>query len=546
MGRRQTFSTPWAHPRSSLPIALLLPLFAFLAWFYLPVTRGDFVADDYVFLATARVVDTPLDAFWQSHFYEPYYFRPVGVLVWWLLTDNFRLDYGSHSMITLFLHIVNAGLLMALLRALALRTSAVIAGVVLFALGPFALATILWPSNRFDLLACGFLLMQAIATMRALQGKVLAMSLAMLAALAACWSKELAYPVATVMAFVALAATSVPRKRRIVLFALLGLAIGGAFVMRHYVLNNAYAIASNDPITQITGGITAMISALPKLTTLIVGSERVNGFSWGLAGALLAALVWSRRDAGEVNGMIGAAVLVLLAAVLVQTPLIKNFSVMLDGGPFGTITFARFYYAPWLAACVLAALILTRGRLGGFAAMAVVTVTIAAAITARPLPESFASWTRSEVRPMSIAATKVVEEGAGAGASAGSNCVYVFLGTQTKHPYFRMFSDVTVKALTTMPEKVWRCHILTESTPWIFAFPTSVTPADLPLRPIINPDGTAKADSTWSSIRYRYRLPAKDVATLPGARFFDWRDRAFVEVTNDVRSDERKVKALDW
>ena len=44
------------------------------------MTRGDFVIDDYVFIATARMVEAPWAAFWQSHFYEPFYFRPIGVL----------------------------------------------------------------------------------------------------------------------------------------------------------------------------------------------------------------------------------------------------------------------------------------------------------------------------------------------------------------------------------------------------------------------------------------------------------------------------------
>ena len=217
MFRRQSYTTPWAHPRSPFAWLVLLPLFALLAWFYLPVTRADFVADDYVFLATSRMVDAPLAAFWQNHFYEPYYFRPIGVLSWWLATDLFGLDYASHSLINLFLHMANAGLLLWLLRALAVRTSAAIAGVVLFALGPFSLATILWPSNRFDLLACGFLLMQAVATVRSLQGNMLVVPLAMLAAVAACWSKELAYPVATVMALLVLAASDASWKRRLLL-----------------------------------------------------------------------------------------------------------------------------------------------------------------------------------------------------------------------------------------------------------------------------------------------------------------------------------------
>lgn len=541
MAKQQTFSTPWAHPRSSLPWMVLLPLFAFLAWFYLPVTRGDFVADDYVFLATSRMVDTPLAAFWQSHFYEPYYFRPIGVLSWWVLTDLVGLDYASHSLINLFLHAANAGLLLWLLRALALRVSAVIAGVALFALGPFALATILWPSNRFDLLATGFLLLQAIAMVRALQGGVLAVPLAMLAALAACWSKELAYPVATTMACVVLVATSVPWRRRAVLFVALGLAIGGAFLVRHLVVTEAYALAGADPLERIIKGAAAMMSALPRLSELIIGADLVPWLGWGLLAALFFAGIWERRDMEPaIHGVAGAVLLVLLAAFVVQTPLAAAFAPMLDGGPFGTVTFARFYYAPWAVLSVFGALVFARGGLGGFIAVAVAVLMVVVAVASRPLSESFAAWSRSEVRPMAVAATKIVDE------NRASPCVNVFLGAQTKHPFFRMFSDVTVKARTTVPEKTWRCYVVTESTPWLFAFPANITPPNLPLRQITNPDGSAKADSVWSGIRYRYRLPAKDLAALPHARFFEWRDGAFVDVTNDVRSGERTVKSLDW
>ncbi len=544
MKERRYFSARPAQRRSPLAFIVLLPLFALLAWIYVPVTHGDFVADDYVFIATARMVDTPLAAFWQSHFYEPYYFRPLGVLSWWLATRLFGLEYSAHSLINLVLHCANAGLLFWLLRALALRASAVIAGTVLFALGPFAVATMLWPSNRFDVLAIAFLLAQAIAMLRALQGNAFAMPLAMLAALAACWSKELAYPVSTMMAFVALAVVGVPWQRRALLFALLAGAIGGAFLVRHVTVANAYVLASAYPLTQIADGAMAMFSSLPRLNGLIAGSEWSLWFGWGVLGALVAALLWSRRGAAPLNRLLGGSTLVLLAAFVVQTPLAKAFAPMLENGPFGTVTFARFYYAPWLVACVVVAATVARARLSGVVALTLVVVTVAAAISARSLPESFADWTRDQISPVAVAATQIVEDGAK--ASAATPCVYVFLGTQTQHPFFRMFADVTVKARTVAPEQTWRCYVMTESTPWLFAFPAAITPTDLPLRAITNPDGTEKSDAVWSSIRYRYRLPAKDVAALPGARFFDWRAGAFVEVTDEVRRSELQVKSQDW
>ena len=141
---------------------------------------------------------------------------------------------------------------------------------------------------------------------------------------------------------------------------------------------------------------------------------------------------------------------------------------------------------------------------------------------------------------MSVAATQLVD------TSGDAPCVYVLLGTQEAHPYFRMFSDVTVKARTVHPEKIWRCHVMTESTPWLFAFPASVAPPELPLRVITDSQSKAKPDSMWGGIRYRYRLPTKDLAALRGARYFEWRDLQFVDVTDAVRFGARKVESKDW
>jgi hypothetical protein len=253
-------------------------------------------------------------------------------------------------------------------------------------------------------------------------------------------------------------------------------------------------------------------------------------------------LITGRRDLHHLNQLSGAVTLIGLAAFIVQTPLAKGFASMLDNGSFGVITFARFYYAPWAVTCVLVAVALARarGRVGNVAAVIVVAVAIVAGIAARPLAESFAHWTQTAVRSLSVAATTIVDQ------EGELPCVFVFLGTETMHPYFRMFSDVTVKARSTKPEKTWQCHVMTESTPRLFAFPSSVVPVELALRPVPSFGGLAKPDSTWSSIRYRYRLPPKDQAKLAGARYFEWRAGQFVEVTQEVERGERKPQTHDW
>ncbi len=528
----------------------LLPLFAITTWIFWPVTAGNFVADDYVFLATGRMVDAPLAVFWQSHFYEPYYFRPLGVLSWWLATRLFGLDYAAHSLINLVLHCINGALLFALLRALALRASVALAGASLFMLGPLALATTLWPSSRFDLLAVGLLLAQATFMCFALRGSVAATAFAALAALAACWGKELAYPVATMLACLTLTARSVSWRRRWVVFAALGVAISIAFFVRHAVLVDAYALTAADPLGRVMRGSAVMAAVAPRLTSLIAGSAASIALLVGFL--VLVAAVFTRmiRDkrAATAGLLVGVTVL-WLAAFIVQTPMAAAFAAMVDGAVFGTVTYARFYYAPWAVTCVLVALLATyisgaSLALGRALSLVVVGAAVFAGVSARSLGESFAFWTQSEVRPISVAATTAVEQVAG---SAGNgNCVVVLLGTEVNHPYFRMFSDVTVKARTSLPASVWRCHVMTDSTPWLFAFPMSVAPSDLPLRGVPDFGGRWKADSIWGGIRYRYRLPAMAVLGLPEVRFFDWREGRFVEVTSEVRRGDRKVAPRDW
>ena len=526
--------------RSILHWAVFLPIAAVLAWIYLSVARGDFVADDYVFITTGRMVDAPFAAFWQSHFYEPYYFRPVGVVSWWVATRLFELDYAAHSAINFALHFANAGLMFWLLRALALRASAVVAGAFLFALGPFALVAVLWPSNRFDLLAVGFLLAQAIAMVRALQGNVFAFPLAVLATLGACWSKESAYAMATAMAFVAVFARGVSWRLRVTLFGLLGATISGAFFWRQHIATEAFSVAGANPLMSVFYGAHAMLASLPTLAGHAMGEVMSAWFVGGLLLGCLLALLFQASVKQVSGGSIAGALLIFLAAFVVQTPLAKAFAPMLDGSAFGTVSFARFYYAPWAALSLVLTLVLARGRWADASAVMIVAVTVAASLGVQPVAETFAEWTRRELKPMSVAATKLVD------ANNAAPCVFVLLGTQEKQPFFRMFSDVTVKARSVEPEKTWRCHVMTESTPWLFAFPATQVPFAMPLREVPGFAGKNKADSTWGGIRYRYRLPSADLVKLPGARFFDWRDPQFVEVTDEVHSGAQKIVWRDW
>jgi hypothetical protein len=534
-------------------VLLVVGLFA---WIYWPATQADFVIDDYVFITTSRMIDNPLPAFWQSHFYEPYYFRPLGILSWWVATRTLGLDYAAHSTINLAIHAVSVCLLACLLRDLGVRKWASLAGVALFALAPFSLAAALWPSNRFDLLAVLFLLCTTISMLRVLSAGSARWWLAMaLAALAACWSKELAYPAATLLAGCALFYRDASVRQRLGVFALLGGVIGGAFLWRHRLIASPYAVLGSDPMSVFAQGARAWGEVLPQFAAFAVSESGAVLPLWIAGVAIVMALVLRARNRvrrfgdapvlpGPSLGIVLGAFCVWLAISVPQTALAGRFSTTLDGAALGTITYGRFYYASAAAAAVIAAALLSRARFTMALSVVVIGCAIVVGLQQRSLAVEFARWTQAEIQPVAVAAAKIVD--ATAPVSTGSPpCVYVFLGTQDKHPWFRMFSDVTVKARTDVPAAAWQCYVMTESTPWIFAFPTHLALADVGLLPVKDVTG-AKLDSTWGDIRYRYRLAPKDVRDLPSARFFNWNGEVFVDVTDEVRSGARVVKMRDW
>jgi hypothetical protein len=398
------------------------------------------------------------------------------------------------------------------------------------------------------------------------EGKVQWLFVAVAATLAACWSKELAFPVATAVACTTLFARSVAGQRRIILFALLGGTITFAFLWRHWMLPLPYAVASADVLATLQKGAAAWWLSAAKL---LMSATSADGMTHVIVAMLLALAAFSlltnfvfvkRQRATAVSlGLLFATIVVSFASIVTQWPLAAGFSAMLDGASFGTVTFARFYYAPAAALAIVAGIILSRARLARSLCTLAILCACVLALQTRDLSTQFANWTHTEIRPMSVAATRVAERVAIDTASvprdaasvpidaASQNCVVVFLGTQKKQPWFRQFADVTVKALTTDPAKTWRCQVLTESTPWIFISPENAPLVDIGLPTIaLDAQGTPKPDYVWGGVRYRYRAITSDLAKLPSARFFEWNGTQFNEVTDAVRSGAKEVKSHGW
>lgn len=546
---------------------------AVVAWCFWPVRSGDFVIDDYVFLAQSRLIDAPLAALWSNHFYEPIYFRPIGIMIWWLATAAFDMDYAAHSLVNLGLHSVNIVLLHALLGQFGIRTAPRLAGTVLFALLPFSFAAVLWPSNRFDLLAVLFLLSLTMAVLHYLErGRVLTLLLAALLTAAACMGKEIAFPVATALACLVLAARQVSLDRRVKLFAVLGATIALAFVYRHALLTAPYAVGGNDVLSRLVLGAGTWLGSMPDLARAAVSDPILPGLAmvawimvaFSLAGGAIRAAV--KRGRQGLNGsahaqvpdlpdrpwhlrVLTAALIIALVSILIQAPLTYNFREMLPLDPLGTVTFARFYYLPMAALAVVVAVVLARAPRTALWSALLVMAGLALAVEQRGLAERFAAWTSTQIRPMAEAAAETADAASAQMSELIINeqpCVLVFLDTQHDHPWFRMFSDVTVKARAGN-DLTWRCYIMTETTPWLFisAQHQPLSTVGLPMT-AIDPSGTPLEDNYWGGVRYRYRQAPSDVWSLPGARYFSWQGDDFVEVTEQVYARQYPVEFHRW
>ncbi|MDW8311465.1 MAG: hypothetical protein RMK02_01855 [Burkholderiales bacterium] len=539
--------------RARLPRVRLLLVLLALAACAAPSWRAGLTIDDWVFTATARLVGEPWSAFWQAHYYEPLYFRPVGLVLWWLVQHASGAAASAQFVANFVLHAANALLAASLLRALGQPPRAIVWAAALVAFGPMALAASLWPSNRFDLLATAFVLGSArcwvALLMRPTPGYGIALwGAGLLFALLACFSKESAYPILATLALVIaltrrLGEHAVPRRLAAVHAATLAGVVVLCFLWRHWIVPYAYAAVPSEWWSAgVAGGVAWSLSAARWFDLLWPGHGPALAAAW--AGLFAVAFAWA---AAQWRWLALALALLAGAAVLPQLPLVGTFAVMLDGEPLGTLSFARFYYTPWVALSLVAAVGLGAQSgarvyvLGGlFAALLVATTSAVRSEAAR-----YVAWSTGALARLVSEATAVTQ----AVAAQREACVVVFLDTQLADPggWFARFADAAVGALSGEVKTAARCYVLTETTPFVFVQP-SAEAGDGPsgLTPIINPDGSVKADQVWGGVRFRYRLPPASFEALREGRFFVWREGGFEEVTEAVRRGEHRVVPRSW
>lgn len=154
-------------------LLMVVALLAFIAWVYAPVRHASFVWDDWLdFHDTAWLREG--DA-WKHYVFKDFngwtnYFRPLGVLLFTAEVRLFDAQPGPMHVVSLALHLINAGMVYAVARrferALAPEQAPGLTPVVamaLYGLHPALVETVTWIGCQFEMLLVFFILLGLLA-----------------------------------------------------------------------------------------------------------------------------------------------------------------------------------------------------------------------------------------------------------------------------------------------------------------------------------------------------------------------------------------------
>src|SRR5580765_2543988 len=538
-------------------IAGLLIALVLGAWCYAPGLQAFFAQDDFAFLALVRLLQQPWLLFVHNHFPDYAYFRPLGVLLWWLVADAAADTAWPQYALNLALPLGCVAALYTLLQRLRRDAPLNALWAALYAVHPLAIGTALWLSDRFDLLATLFSLLAVTAAL-AYAERPRATTLAGLlgALLSALLSKELGIVAA---AAAAAAIAFAPRARLDAKRRALALGAIAALTLAWLAYRRA--------MLSVPGGDGA--AHLPALAAF------ANGFcNWLRAGAVylfadpraprwavvgisfttaawLAAALLARRNAANSPPRLHVAaallVLILLPGVIQAPVAAKHLAAGIGADPFffNLIVPSRFFHLALAGLFAALALITTPQRVTAASpALRLSTAGILLALVAlvplsRHIAHDYAEGTNKQAAAFAAAETALAQA-----ALPQHGCQVYFLRTSALWG-FAGLSDSIAKGLATQPERLAHCLVSTEQPAWTyFVRRDSVQPDDYrPLHPL-EVAGKPFPVLEIGDTQALYFTMGEDLRTAPPASaiFLEYRDDRFVDISAAVRSGERKIQ----
>lgn len=436
------------------------------------VARGSlsagFIADDWLFLALGRHLEDPTALFFADHSFT-YFYRPVGMLVWWLVTRAFGTDPSPQYLVNLVLHCVNAGLVTVIaLRLGCLRTVSVAAGLA-FAVHPATLPPTLWLSDRFDLLVTAFMLGAILAVTSRLSGRLVLVT-ALSCAILASGSKETSVVLVPAVSLALLFEVDRPLRSRLILVVLIAIAFLPMFAGRAvFVADVESTLGVSDLAIAMTHGTLDWFRHFPTALLGFTIHRSVAVLASFVVLILLCAVTWRSLYANQRVSplVVGLATLIPLAAI-VQSPVTST--VLIGEAPLNVAANGRFYYLAIAAVIPLLAIGSQRFVRARTAWTMVVGLLGAFAIV-------YFAGRSSVVADEQIRATlpgTVVARSVAAQIDAGSiptNCLVSVVGVPANVAGFNGFADVAVKALMDRGDRRMSCVIRTVDGPYYVMTP---------------------------------------------------------------------------
>jgi hypothetical protein len=350
--------------RAAVVIAAAL-LLGLVAWDFVAATT--FVGDDYLFLAFARLEPNPLLAFVRDMHGGEYY-RPVPMLLWWLLG---RVGQGAEwpfALAAFLLHAGSAALVVALGRGVGFTLRVSLTAGALFLVAPAEREAALWFAASTDLLATLAILAALVCLLRDSRGwRVASVALAAMAY----FSKEtaLVLPLLGAAARFAASTRQPPAAENTE-----GRGEGTEFlracvvpVLPHVVVAAGYLLVrfavlgglggTNDPVApwwgaglQVAGGLVHAVTAYAPLPDAV---------AWIVGGI----------------GLVVAGVFAARSRAPLWFPVVWTLLALLPLPAAGWVVGARYFYLPAVGLVFMLALAAdTRGAVGAIVAISLLAV----------------------------------------------------------------------------------------------------------------------------------------------------------------------------
>ena len=534
---------PWLRV-TAIAVAIALVL-AFRAAF-----SAYFMLDDFGMLAIARFLDNPFEPFWHNHIPGGLYYRPLGMLFWWLSERALGTDAAAQYLVNLALHLVGAAALWRFTSKLCESQWAGILVAACFACHPIGFGTTLWLSDRFDLLALplGFLgLHQVLEFSRSASSRAIWLALPLLSA--SLLSKEiaLAFFVSSMMLCLC-ADRQIGWQARFRACAILCVPIAAYFLVRSVVLPNPSAeslFSIKQPLHLLADGLGHWATGGFDFLTCW---QRLGGWKKGAAFAGVSVVVvlllvsttrpWSIRRKNAVL----AGLSLCATTALLQWPLLGNFSVRIsEASPvLDLVVNSRYFYASLagfliaIAGFLMPVLERWKGARIGIA-FASALLVVPWLLSDQNLARRYRNETHKQQELVEAALASI-----GKSRLPATNCQIYLLDTQNWT--FGWISDEAVKATYPDLARIESCLVQTEHTPWYhIARRDSIDPGGL--RPMTLVRGQDESQSAQRIGRGRFlALNLDDDNGVPAdsqALFLSWQTGRFVDVSAEVREGRR-------